>query len=92
MPGRDRLGDGLGKLLLDLAEGLAAERHGGALARTDDAGDDRHAVTDDVMEEQRGLGLIDQGGDVADVDRLAQIDQFAIVPQAVEELAEVFLH
>ncbi len=89
---RDRLGDGGAELLLDLGEIRAAERHGGALAGADDAGDDRHVVADDVMEKQRGLGLIDQRGDVADIDRLVQVDELAILPQAVEELAEVFLH
>jgi hypothetical protein len=44
------------------------------------------------MEQERCLGLVDQGSDVADVDRLAQINKFAIVSQAIEELAEVFLH
>ena len=34
---RNRLGDRGGELVLDLAEGLAAHRHGGALLRADDA-------------------------------------------------------
>jgi hypothetical protein len=29
---------------------------------------------------------------MADVDRLVQVDKLAVLPQAVEELAEVFLH
>ena len=52
---RDRLGDRLRQLVFDLAESLAAERHDGALARADDAGDDRHVVADDVVEKERRL-------------------------------------
>ena len=89
---RDRLGDRGGEFLLDLGESLAAERHGGALAGADDAGHHRHRVADHVMEIERGLGLIDQRGDVADIDRLMQVDQLALLPQPVEELAEIFLH
>ena len=80
------------ELVLDLPIGLAAERHDGALARADDAGDDRHVVADHLVEKQRGLGLVDQRGDVPDVDRLMQVDKLAGLPQPVEELAEVFLH
>ena len=80
------------QLVLDLAVGLAAERHDGALARADDAGDDRHVVADHLVEIERGLGLVDQGGDVADVDGLVQVDELAGLPQPVEELAEVLLH
>ncbi len=29
---------------------------------------------------------------MADVDRLVQVDKLAVLPQAVEELAEIFLH
>jgi hypothetical protein len=29
---------------------------------------------------------------VADIDRLAQVHKLALLPQAIEELAEVFLH
>ena len=89
---RDRLGDRLRELVLDLAIGLAAERHDGALARADDAGDHRHVVADHLVEIERGLGLIDQRRDVADVDRLMQVDELAGLPQAVEELAEILLH
>ena len=92
MLGRDRLGDRLRELQLKLAEFLAAERHGRALLGADDAGHDRHVVADDLMEEERGLGLIHQSGDMADVDRLVQVDEFALLPQPVEKLAEVFLH
>src|ERR1700692_213870 len=52
----------------------------------------RHVVTDDVVEIERGLGLLGEGGGMADVDRLVQVDKLAVLPQAVEELAEVFLH
>ena len=89
---RDRLGDRLLQLVLDLAIGLAAERHDGALARADDAGHHRHVVADHVMEIERGARLIDQRGDVADVHRLMQIDELAGLPQPVEELAEILLH
>jgi hypothetical protein len=41
------------------------------------------------VEEERGFRLVDQGRDVADVDRLPQVDQFARLPQPVEELAEI---
>jgi hypothetical protein len=44
------------------------------------------------MEEQRGLGLVDERGDVADIDRLVQVDELAGLAQAIEKLAEVFLH
>ena len=44
------------------------------------------------MEKERGLGLIDQRRDVADVDRLVQIDEFARLPQPVQELAEILFH
>jgi hypothetical protein len=44
------------------------------------------------VEEERGLGLVDKGGDVADVDRLMQVDQLARLPQPVEELAEILFH
>src|SRR5947207_32428 len=63
-----------------------------ALARADDARHHRHVVADDVVKEERGLCLVDQGGDVPDVDRLAQVDELAVAAQAVEELAETFLH
>jgi hypothetical protein len=33
------------------------------------------------VEIERGLGLVDQGGDVADVDRLVQVDKLARLPQ-----------
>jgi hypothetical protein len=89
---RDRLGDGGCELLLDLGKILAAQRHGGALARADDAGHHRHVVADHVMEKERGLGLIDQRRDVADIDRLVQVDQLAVLAQAIEKLAEIFLH
>ena len=81
-----------GELVLDLAEGLAAHRHDGALLRADDAGHHRHVVADHVVEKERGLGLVDQRRDVADVDRLVQVDQLARLPQPVEELAEILLH
>ena len=92
VPRRDRLGDRRRELVLDLAEGLAAHRHGGALFRADDAGDHRHVVADHLVEKERGLGLIDQRRDVADVDRLVQVDELARLPQPVEELAEIFFH
>jgi hypothetical protein len=44
------------------------------------------------VEIERGLGLIDQRGDMADVDRLVQIDQLARLPQPVQELAEILFH
>ena len=81
-----------GELVLDLAIGLGAERHHRALARADDAGDHRHVVADHLVEEERGLRLIHQRRDVADVDGLMQVDELAGLPQPVEELAEVFLH
>jgi hypothetical protein len=90
--GRNRLRDRGRKLVLDLAISLGAKPHHRALARTDDAGDDRHVVADHVVEEERGLRLIHQRRDVADVDRLMQVDKLAGLPQPVEELAEVFLH
>ena len=50
--GRDRLGDRGRQLVLDLPVGLAAERHDGALARADDAGDHRHVVADHLVEDR----------------------------------------
>ncbi len=44
------------------------------------------------MEIERGLGLIDQRRDVADIDRLMQVHKLAVLAQAVEKLAEIFLH
>jgi hypothetical protein len=41
---------------------------------------------------ERGLGLIDQGGDVPDIDCLVQVDELTLLPQPVQELAEVFFH
>ena len=78
--------------MLDLAEILAAHRHSGPLFGANDAGHDRHVVADHLVEEERGLGLIHQGGDVADVHRLVQIDQFSRLPQPVQELAEILFH
>ena len=49
-------------------------------------------VADHLVEIERGLGLIDQGRDVADVHGLVQVDELAVLPQAVEELAEILLH
>ncbi len=84
--------DGLRELVLDLAVGLAAERHHRALARADEAGDHRQLVADHVVEIERGVSLIDQRRDVADVHGLVQVDELAALAQAVEELAEVLLH
>jgi hypothetical protein len=89
---RDRVVDRLGELVLDLAVALAAKRHHRALARADKAGDHRHLVADYVVEIERGIGLIDQRGDMADVHGLMQVDELAPLPQAVEELAEILLH
>ena len=92
MLGRDRLRDRGRELVLDLAIGLGAEPHHRAFARADDAGDDRHVVADHLVEEERGLRLVHQRRDMADVDRLMQVDKLAGLPQPVEELAEVLLH
>ncbi len=80
------------ELVLDLLVGLAAHSDDGALARPDDAGHHRNLVADHVVEEERGLGLIDQRRDMADVDRLVQVDELARLAQPVEELAEILLH
>src|SRR5262249_26984978 len=61
-------------------------------ARPDEAGDHRHVVTDHVVEIERGVSLIDQCGDVADVHGLMQVDELPGLPQAIEELAEILLH
>ena len=92
MLGRDRAVDRRLELVLDLPIALAAERHRGAVAGADDAGHHRHVVADHVVEQQRGLGLVHQGRDVPDVHRLVQVDKFAILPQAIEKLAEILLH
>jgi hypothetical protein len=44
------------------------------------------------VEIERGLGLVDQRRNMADVDRLVQVDKLTVLAQAVEELAEIFLH
>ena len=44
------------------------------------------------MEKERGLRLVDQRRDVADIDRLVQVDELAGLAQAVEKLAEILLH
>ena len=44
------------------------------------------------MEIERGLGLIDQRRDMADVHGLMQVYELAGLPQAVEELTEILLH
>ena len=84
--------DRLLELVLDLAVGVAAERHHGALARADDAGDHRQLVPDHLVEIERLVGLIDQRRDMADVHGLMQVDELAGLPQAVEELTEILLH
>ena len=84
--------DRLFELVLDLAVGLAAERHHGALARADDAGDHRHLVADHLVEVERGFGLIHQRRDMADVHGLMQVDELAGLPQAIEELTKILLH
>ena len=89
---RNRTIDRLLELFLDLPVGLAAERHHGALARADDAGHHRHVVADHLVEIERGRGLIDERGDVADVDGLMQVGELAALPQAIEELTEILLH
>jgi hypothetical protein len=44
------------------------------------------------VEKERGLGLVDQRRDMADVDRLMQVDELPRLAQTVEELAEILLH
>jgi hypothetical protein len=44
------------------------------------------------VEIERCLGLVDQGRDVPDIDRLVQVDELARLPQPVEELAEILFH
>jgi hypothetical protein len=80
---RDRMVDRLCELVLDLAVGLAAERHHGAFARADEAGDHGQLVADHPVEIERGVGLVDQGRDVADVHGLVQVDELAVLPQAI---------
>ena len=75
--------DRLLELVFDLPVVGAAHRQDGALARADEAGDDRHVVADDVVEKERRLGLIHQGRDMADVDRLLQVDELPALPQPV---------
>src|SRR6185312_14080643 len=84
--------DRLLQLCLDLRIGLAAHRHDGALARADDAGDDRHVVADHLVEVERRLCLVDESRDVADVDRLVQVYELAALPQPFQELAESLVH
>ena len=79
--------DGVFQLVLDLAIGLAAHRHDGALLRADDARDHRHVVADDIVKQQRLVRLVDQRRDMADIDRLLQIDQLARIAQTDREIA-----
>src|SRR5262249_27175006 len=89
---RDRMVDRVRELVLDLAIGLAAERRDRALARANEAGNHRHVVADHVVEIERSIRLIDQRRDVADIDRLMQVDELADLPQTLKELAEILLH
>jgi hypothetical protein len=41
---------------------------------------------------ERGLRLVDQRSDMADVDRLMQVHKLSGLAQPVEELAEILLH
>jgi hypothetical protein len=77
---------------MGLAVGLAAKRHDGALPRPDDAGHHGHVIADHLVEIERGFGLVDQRRDVPDIDGLMQIDKLAVLPEAIKELAKVFLH
>ena len=81
--------DAVTQALLDLAVLGAPHGHDGTLARADDARHHRHVVADDVVKKQRLVGLIDQRGDVADIDRLLHVDHMAAATQAVEELAKI---
>jgi hypothetical protein len=83
--------DALLELELDLGKAAATERQAGATAGTDDSRNHRHVVADHVMEEQRSLGLIHQRGDVADVHRLPDVDEFLLGAQPLEELPEVLV-
>src|SRR5215831_11788458 len=84
--------DALLQLQLDLAIGLDPHGDDRALARADDAGDDRYGVTDDIVEKERLVRLIDEGRDMADIDRLLEIDELARVAQAVEKMPKILLH
>jgi hypothetical protein len=44
------------------------------------------------VEEDRLVGLVDQGCDMANIDRLVEVDQFAYLTQAIEESAKRFIH
>ncbi len=92
VPGRDRTIDRGFELFLDLLVGVAAHSQDGAFARADDPRYHRHVVADHLVEKERGLGLVDQRRDMADVDRLMQVDELARLAQTVEELAEILLH
>ena len=92
VPGRDRRVDRRLELFLDLAVALAAERHGRAFPRADDPRHHGDVVSDHVVEEQRGAGLVHQRRDMADIHGLMQIDELAGLAQTVEELTKIFLH
>ena len=85
---RDRMVDALLELRLDLAIVRAAHRQDGAAARADEARDHRHVVADDVVEEERLVGLVDERRDMPDVDRLPQVDELAPGAQPLDEAAE----
>ena len=71
---------------------MAAHAHSRTPLGAQDARDYRHVVADHVVEKERLPGLVNQCCDMADVDRLFDIDEFAFLPQALEEFAEVFVH
>src|SRR5262249_61053606 len=56
------------------------------------AGTHRTFLVDTVVEIDRSIRLIDQRRDVADIDRLMQVDELARLPQTLKELAEILLH
>jgi hypothetical protein len=89
---RNRVVDPVPQAILDLQIFGCAHGHHGPFARSDDAGHDRHFVTDDVVEKQSLVGLIDQGGNMADIDRLMKVNQLTGLTQAFEEFAEGLAH
>jgi hypothetical protein len=76
--------------LFDIAVTLDphADRH--ALARTDQAGHDRHVIAEHAMKHERLVALIDQRCDMAAIDRLMNIGELILRAQPVQVLAEGF--
>ena len=92
VPGRNRIVDAMLQHLLDVGVVVASHREHRTLLRADDAREQRHLIADHVMKQQCLIALIDQRADVANVDRLPDVDQLVCGAQAIEETAKILVH